>query len=190
MFKTFLVGIFLGICTAAACLHSIPLVDQVREQSFVVVHPNHGNTETFHVNIPTDQILAGPHSPQAPLPAELQWPQDELFAGVQTEMFKLRNINERVVGVASRISVGDERHGESVEWVLHLPARGSIYASLGPAVRDGGYRVGPVRAGTREFGKIEGQVTERWVADTTGIEYAPDGRIEIITAFVAREEAR
>jgi hypothetical protein len=189
MFKTFAVGILLGICAAAATLYYVPLVDQVREQSFVVVHPNHGNTETFHVNMPTDQILAGSQSAQPPLPPELEWPQDDLFAGVRTELFKLRNINGRVVGVASRIAADDDRLGESVEWVLHLPARGSIYANLRPAMVEGDYRVGPMRAGTREFARIEGQLTERWVEDTTGMEDAPDGRIEIITAFVAREEA-
>lgn len=189
MFKTFVVGVLLGICAAVATLYYVPLVDQVREQSFVVVHPNHGNTETFHVNIPTDQILAGSQSPQPPLPLELDWPQDDLFAGVQTELFKLRNIDHRVVGVASRIAADDDRLGDSVEWVLHLPARGSIYASLPPAMLDGGYRVGSMRAGTREFANIEGQLTERWVEDTSGLEDAPDGRIEIITAFVAREEA-
>jgi hypothetical protein len=188
MVKAFIVGSVLGICAAAATLHNVPLVDQVREQSFVVVHPNHGNTESFHVNIPSDQILAGSQSPQPARPFELQWPQDDVFAGVQTELFKIRNIDDRVVGVASRIAANDERFGESVEWVLHLPARGSIYASLRPDVLDGGYRVGPMRAGTREFSRIQGQLTERWVADTTGIEDAPDGRIEIITAFVAREQ--
>jgi hypothetical protein len=190
MFKIFVVGVVLGVCAAVAALHYVPFVDQVREQSFVVVHPNHGNTETFHVNVPTDQILVGSQTSRTLVPPELEWPQDELFAGVQTELFKLRNINDRVVGVASRIAVSDDRLGESVEWVLHLPARGSIYASLPPAMLDGGYRVGPMRAGTREFARIEGQLTERWVDDTSGLEYAPDGRIEIITAFVAREEAR
>jgi hypothetical protein len=32
-----------------------------------------------------------------------------------------------------------------------------------------------------------GQVTERWVADTSGYEDAPAGRIELITAFVSQE---
>ena len=89
MFKTFVVGVLLGICAAVATLYYVPLVDQVREQSFVVVHPNHGNTETFHVNIPTDQILAGSQSSQPPLPLELDWPQDDLFAGVQLSLIHI-----------------------------------------------------------------------------------------------------
>ena len=34
---------------------------------------------------------------------------------------------------------------------------------------------------------MTGRVTERWIADTTGLEDAPAGKIEIITAFVATE---
>ena len=52
---------------------------------------------------------------------------------------------------------------------------------------DEGYRVGDLATGTREFRPLTGIVTERWVADTTGYEDAPVGRIELITAFVARE---
>ena len=43
--------------------------------------------------------------------------------------------------------------------------------------------------GTREFEPLTGLVTERWVADMSGFEDAPAGRIELITAFVARDFA-
>jgi hypothetical protein len=50
---------------------------------------------------------------------------------------------------------------------------------------DGARRVGTVRAGTREFGAMQGKVSERWVpiADNDEID-APDGYIELETAFV------
>ena len=56
-----------------------------------------------------------------------------------------------------------------------------------PEPREGGYRVGVLQSGTREFETLHGQVTEQWVADTSGYEDAPAGRIELITAFVAKE---
>ena len=190
MFKTFVFGIVLGGAAAAAALHFMPTVDQAREQSLIVVHPNFGNTESFHVNVPMDRIMIGASEQATALPPGLVWPDDELFAGRRTELFKIRNSKDAVVGVASRISANSETNGDIIEWVLHLPARGSIYVDMQPEALDGGYRIGTLRAGTREFSTLEGQVTERWVADTSGIEDAPAGRIELITAFVAREHER
>ena len=80
-----------------------------------------------------------------------------------------------------------EQRENIIEWVLHLPARGSLYVAMQPDALEGGYRIGKLRAGTREFSALEGQVTERWVADTSGLEGAPAGRIELIAAFVTRE---
>ncbi len=187
MIKTFIAGVILGIAGAGALLYKVPLVDQAREQSLIVVHPNHGNTETFYVNVPTDRILIGAPDQAEPLPQGLLWPRDETFASTRAEMFKLRNSKDVVVGVASRLMVNDQESGDIVEWVMHLPARGSAYVLMDaqPAVE--GYRVGDLATGTREFRPLTGIVTERWVADTTGYEDAPVGRIELITAFVARE---
>ena len=189
MIKTFIAGVILGIAGAGTLLYKVPLVDQTREQSMIVVHPNHGNTETFYVNVPTDRILIGAPDQAEPLPQGLLWPRDETFASTRAEMFKLRNSKDVVVGVASRLMVNDQESGDIVEWVMHLPARGSAYVLMDaqPAVE--GYRVGDLATGTREFRPLTGIVTERWVADTTGYEDAPVGRIELITAFVARELA-
>ena len=187
MFKTFIAGILLGIAAAAAGLHYIPVVDQSREQSLIVVHPSQGNTEAFHVNVPMDRILIGAPSQQKTLPANLEWSKDEQFANLRVELFKLRNAKDVVVGVASRMAANDEIPGDVIEWVLHIPARGSIYVSMQPEPQEGGYRVGQLQASTREFGLLRGDVTERWVADKTGLEGAPAGRIEIVTALVSRE---
>jgi hypothetical protein len=187
MFKTFIAGILLGIVAAAAGLYYSPVVDQSREQSLIIVHPNQGNTETFHVNVPMDRILTGAPSQQSPLPPGLQWPDDEQFANLRVELFKIRNAKDVVVGVASRMAANDEIPGDVIEWVLHLPARGSIYVSMQPEPQEGGHRAGQMHAGTREFDLMRGEITERWVADTTGSEGAPAGRIELIAALVAQE---
>jgi len=187
MFKTFIAGILLGIAAAAAGLYMLPVVDQSREQSLIIVHPNQGNTEAFHVNVPGDRILIGAPSQQRLLPANLEWPNDEQFANLRVELFKIRNAKDAVVGVASRMAANDEIPGDVIEWVLHLPVRGSIYVSMRPTPQEGGYRVGRLRAGTREFSSLHGEITERWVADKTELEGAPAGRIELITTLVARE---
>ena len=186
MFKTFIAGILLGVAGAAAALYYVPVVDQVREQSMIVVHPNHGNTETFHINVPTDRIMVGAQGLAEPLPAGLEWPTDLQFAATRAELFKIRNGKDAVVGVASRIAASDEVSGEIIEWVLHLPARGSAYVIMGPQPREGGYRSGDLASGTREFARLTGRVTERWVEDATNFDDSTQGRIEIITAFVGR----
>ncbi len=184
MIKTFLLGIFLSIAASVAVLHYIPTVKHVRENSMITVIPNVGNTEVFHANVPTDRIMIGAPKQGSPLPAGLDWPDDELFSGIRAEVFKIRNANDIVVGVASRIA-GSNEDDDIVEWMLHLPARGSVYVIMRPLADDGGYRAGELRAGTDEFGGLLGQVIERWVADASGGDLAPEGRIELITAFVA-----
>lgn len=187
MFKTFIAGIILGIVAAGAALYYLPAVNQFREQSMIVVQPNQGNTESFHVNVPIDRIMTGAPAQKEPLPMGLQWPLNEELAGVRAELFKIRNGKDTVVGVASRIAASHSDSGDIIEWVLHLPARGSVYVTMQPQAAEGGYRIGELASGTREFEPLHGQVTERWVADTSGDDDARTGRIELTTAFVSRE---
>lgn len=186
MIKTFIAGILLGVAGAAAALYFIPVVDQAREQSLIVVQPNQGNTETFHINIPSDRIMVGAPGQAAPLPAGLEWPDDPRFAATRAEVFKIRNGKEAVVGVASRIAASDAISGEIVEWLLHLPARGSAYVAMGPVPNEGGYRAGSLVTGSREFAPLVGRVTERWVESTSDYDDDMQGRIEIVTAFVGQ----
>lgn len=187
MFKTFIAGFLLGIAGAGAVLYYYPAVDQSREQSLIVVHPNHGNTESFHVNVPMDRIMIGAPAQNEPVPEGLNWPVDDQFAATRAELFKIRNGKDAVVGVASRIAANDATSGDILEWVFHFPARGSAFVIMQASPVEGGYRIGELATGTREFAPLTGKVTERWVADTSGDEDAPAGRIEIDTAFVARE---
>ena len=183
MIKTLIAGIVLGIAAGGAGLYYLPAVDQIREQSMISVNPNGGNSEVFQVNVPMDRIMIGSPGQSTPLPVGLEWPADRELAGLRAELFKLRNRKDAVVGVASRIAV-DSDNG-IIEWVLHLPARGSVYVTMQPEAVDGGYRLGEFRAGTRDFADMRGRLTERWVADNSGEEEAPAGRIELRTTFVA-----
>ena len=173
----------MGFAAGGAGLYYVPAVDQFREQSMITVNPNGGNTEVFQVNVPMDRIMIGAPGQATPLPVGLEWPADAEFDGLRAELFKVRNRKDAVVGVASRLA--DDGEGGVIEWVLHLPARGSVYITMQPDAVEGGYRVGQYRAGTREFEDMRGQLTERWVADNSGNEDAPAGRIELRTSFVA-----
>lgn len=187
MIKTFLIGILLGIVAAAWALYAIPAVDQHREVSIVSVAPNGGNSELFHINIPADQVMNGAPGQSPPLPPGLKWPVDEVLANVRTEIFKVRNARDTVVGVAAR-TTAKEADSDILDWIIHLPARGSLYVTMDPVLQDGDYRIGPLRTGSREFEPMSGFVSERWVLDTSGEEDAPVGRIELAATYVGRAE--
>lgn len=185
MFRTFLFGIVLGLAAAAGALYALPVVDQHREASIIRVAPNGSNSESFHVNIPMDRVLAGTPEMSQAVPDDLEWPTTETLAGVRAEVFKLRNANDMVVGVGARTAVQSD-DGSVIDWVLHLPARGSLFVGMEAAPRDGGFRLGEMRAGSREFAHLSGVLTERWVADTSGEEDAPLGRLELRATYVGQ----
>jgi len=172
---------------AAGALYALPVVDQHREVSLVTVAPNGGNLEFFHINIPMDRIMVGTAGETAGLPAGLEWPQDAVLAGVSAELFKIRNARDVVVGVASR-AVAKEAESDVIEWLLHLPARGTLFVSMEPDAQEDGHRIGRLRAGTNEFAPLSGFVAERWVTDTSGEEDAPVGRIELLATYVGTAE--
>lgn len=187
LLKTFFVGILLGLAAAAGALYVVPVVDQVREASIVSVAPNGGNTETFHINVPMDRVMIGAQDREASLPPGLDWPDDDLLANARVEMFKIRNARNTVVGVAARAAA---QAGEEtiIDWVLHLPARGSLFVNMEPAPREGGYRIGKIRSGSREFESLTGFVTERWVENLSDDEDAPVGHIELLATYVGQLE--
>ena len=115
-------------------------------------------------------------------PSALEWPEHDFLANMQTELFKVRNENAVVIGVASRMS------GSSVEWVVHLPARGSMFMTMAANPSADGYRKGKLRAGTREFLTLNGTIVERFVNEVDDLDSGDVGRIELVTAFVGLAE--
>lgn len=180
--KTFIFGAVLGVAIAALSLHVFSAVDQHREASIVSVAPNGSNIESFHINVPMDRIMAGASDRSAPLPAGMEWPKDEKFQNIRAEMFKIRNAHDIVIGVAARTAAAEES-GAVIDWILHLPARGSIFVTMPAAAQQGAYRQGTIRGGSREFSSLVGTMTERWVANTSADQDEPAGRIELDTSY-------
>ncbi len=185
MFKTFIAGLILGIVMVTGALYALPVVDQHRETSIISVQPNGGNVERFHISVPMDRILIGAADNAQPVPPGLEWP--ESLADMNAELFKIRNERDAVVGVASRVAAADDR-GALIEWVLHLPARGSAYVTMNSQPEPDGYRGGTLRHGTREFATLTGVMTERWSAADVAAEETAQGRIELEIAFVSVED--
>jgi len=186
--KTFTTGIVLGVAGILAALYYVPAVDLGREVSIIAVAPNGGNTESFHVNVPEDRIMVGTDS-GATLPPGMVWPADDALRGVNTELFKIRNSRDAVIGVGSRVAVRNRELGDVIEWVLHLPARGTIYVSLQPESISGA-RAGGFRAGTREFSGLVGNLSERWLStqnDGGAVrEIQSGGKVELVATYIAK----
>jgi hypothetical protein len=183
LIKTFFVGILLGIAAAAGALYAFPVVDQAREVSITTVAPNGGNVEAFRINIPADRVMMAPSGQATPVPPGLQWPDIDVLAGVRTEMFKIRNAHDVVIGVAIRNAATNEEQ-DVIDWVLHFPARGSVFVNMDAEPQEDGYRIGRFRAGSREFGTLSGAMVERWVTNTSNGEGASAGYIELLATYV------
>ena len=155
----------------------------------MTVAPNGGNVESFHINIPMDRVITGTAGEGRAVPEGLYWPAEDVLANVRTEIFKIRNARDAVVGVGVRTAA---RQGSEIviSWMIHLPARGSLFAGMEAAPRENGYRLGQIKSGSREFERLRGSVGERWVANTsdTDDEDAQDGRIELRAAYVGELE--
>lgn len=185
VFRTFVAGVILGLVACAAALYLVPAVDQHREASLIAVSPNGGTTETFHINVPIDRIMTGSTTQREPLPPGLQWPDNPLFAATTTELFKVRNSKDAVIGVASRLAADDPEIDSVVEWTLHLPARGSLFATMQVVSAGDAARRGALRAGTREFRGLRGELTERWIRNTAVADAAGSGRLELIARYAS-----
>jgi len=186
LFKTFYFGIALGLLGAFVLTYSVPVVDLHREPSLISVRPNGGNAETYRIDLPRDRILVGLAGVDNALPAGLDWPEEALFGDLQTEMFKVRDRNDVVIGVASRLASASEAIGAFIEWTVHLPARGTVYLQMDVAPSAEGHRNGRLVAGTREFETLSGTVIEQYITDFKDEDLNVDGRIELITAFVGQ----
>ena len=172
------------MAVAAGALHTFPVVDQIREVSIVVVAPNGGNSEAFHINIPVDRVMIGATGKDSDVPVGLTWPKDSVFQNISTEVFKIRNAKDAVIGVAAR-TVAKEGDTDLTDWLIHLPARGSLFVNMEPQSQKGRPRIGNLRTGSREFDDLNGFITESWVSGTSREDGAPEGRIELLANYIS-----
>ena len=158
--KIFLIGFGLGSAGAAVVASYLPFVNLQREPSLISVQPNGGAVETFFVNLPDDRI-AGTASEAMQRGALLFLESlDQHNIHAQAELFKVRNQNNKVIGIGSRLSSSNESTSQFVEWTVHFPARGTIYAKMHLNPGPDGLRSGQLVAGTRDFKGLSGAVTE------------------------------
>jgi len=182
LFKTLILGIILGIFGTGALAYFVPAVDLHRERSLMTVKPNGGNLETFRINLPRDRILVGLPGVESSIPAGLDWPGEAFLGDTQAELFILRNDNNTVVGVASRLASSSEATGPFIEWVVHFPARGTMYVQMELTPAADGFRNGELIAGTHDFLELNGNVREQFLSSTEDGDV--QSRIVLETALV------
>lgn len=181
MFKLFGFGVFLGLALSGSAAWFVPVSDLHREASIISVQPNGGNAEMFRIRIPEDRILAGTSDSAGLTPAGLDWPATLAAEGIDLELFKLRNRDDIVIGVASRLAVNESAAAPGIEWMIHLPARGTLYFPMTAPPDADSVRRGVLRAGTHEFRRRSGTVSERFV--TAGSDGA--GTIELDAVLIS-----
>jgi hypothetical protein len=184
LFRTFIFGLLLGLAGAGAYLQFVPVVDQYRVPSHVTVQTNGGNQETFSVRLPGDRIMAGQPGAVSPIPAGLEWPDAPALAGFEAELFKIRDRDGTVIGVASRMKRAAGSDDGFVQWAVHLPARGTMFAVLEPNPGAGRARSGTLDVGTGEFEFRRGSVREVFVRDDADSDPDSEGRIDLQVALI------
>lgn len=153
-------GFFAGIIGTLALAYTAPFLPHERIRSETEVRTNGGRLERFTVSGPVDVLSLLPAGDAAAVtPAGARWYPDLAPFSVEAGVYRLRNQSGAIVGIASRVR-GVESP-DDVQWLLHVPARGTL-ALTGASV--GSAEVGGVAAGEREF---EGLVGE-WQATADG----------------------
>jgi hypothetical protein len=190
LFRTFIFGLILGVLGAGAFLYLVPVVDQHRVPSRIAVQTNGGNSEVFSINLPGDRILYGAPGLASPVPESLVWLDSPAFDGFRAELFKVRNSDNTVVGLGSRMARSATDNGDSfVQWVVHLPARGTMFVALEPDRVAGEARSGTLSAGTREFATLRGSVRESFVRNDSSANAEAEGRIDLNVVLVGPQES-
>ena len=178
-----------GVAGSGAAVYFVPAVDLHRERSLVSVQPNGGNSETFHINLPGDRVMVGLAGAEISVPAGLRWPSDKRLGNFQAELFKVRDKNDVVVGVGTRMATSTDPSGSFIEWSIHLPARGTIYANMEMEPAADGYRNGVMRSGTRDFELLSGSVQEQFIAEVEDNLYDVESRIVLVTSLIGEHQA-
>ncbi|MEO0575885.1 MAG: hypothetical protein AAF004_10510 [Pseudomonadota bacterium] len=170
MRSTFFLGIIAGVVATLALAWFAPFLNQERVRSITDVQNNGGRVERFEIRLPDDLLSSVPGIDRPDgvvVPASAEWYPELAPFYVHADVYRLRNEQGVVVGIASRVRGVQTR--DDVEWVLDLPARGTLAMNgLSADIAE----VGTIVSGTREFTELGGSWEARldednvWRIDT------------------------
>lgn len=134
MKRLFVVAFVAGLTGVVLATTLWPLPTHLRFRSLIAVAPDGGRQEDFIVRWPEDRI-AQPGEDRDGLPATAAVGaavlEDTAGRRVSAELFRLRDTEDNVIGVASRItgtggSIADPSRSAS-NWLIVIPSRGALF---------------------------------------------------------------
>jgi hypothetical protein len=130
--RIFYLSVLAGAILVVALAGAYPLPQHERYRSAIDVIPDGGREESFVIQWPQDRVEL-PDSPglsRAGAAMVLADPRGEVASA---ELFKLRDTSGNIVGLASRaVSRRQSDAGKTIQgtdWILLLPARGTVFLS-------------------------------------------------------------
>lgn len=148
MKRLFVIAFVAGLLAVALAATFWPLPQHLRFRSITSVSADGGRQEDFVIHWPEDRI-ARPGESRAGLPAAAAVGaavlEDSAGRRVSAELFRLRDADDSVIGVAARLAgtggaIADKGRSAS-NWLLVIPSRGALSLAqsdvLDTTVRDG-----------------------------------------------------
>jgi hypothetical protein len=172
---TFIFGALLTLLAASL----YPLPDSPRLPSDSIALANGGREEAFFVRLPDDRLGSPLATSVARFPAQSfdREGSDRILA----ELFRVRDAEGRVIGLASKMSgnvaVSEVRAQQNADWTLLIPSRGGLSMSTAGLPVDQELRYpannfgldpaksGRIIFGTKEFADLTGYFVEEPVID-------------------------
>jgi hypothetical protein len=134
MKRLFVVAFVVGLLAVALAATLWPLPQHLRYRSITTVPPDGGRQEEFVINWPEDRI-ARPAERGSGLPAAAAVGaavlEDSAGRRVSAELFRLRDMEDNVIGVAGRLAgtggaIADPGRS-ATSWLLVIPSRGALF---------------------------------------------------------------
>jgi hypothetical protein len=146
--RTFLISFVAGVALLLLAAAVFPLPSHDRFASRIEVLTNGGRSETFLIHWPGDRVTLNGELPGAVLGSAgsiaVLPPGGQGAAAA--ELFRLRDVDDHVIGVATRLTARQPDAGGWVgsvsNWMLMIPSRGLLLMT-----QENGADVGPVRLG-------------------------------------------
>jgi hypothetical protein len=187
----------LGLVLVLAGAYFYPLPTNVRVRSDIEPVPNGGRKEDFYINLEFDRLAPAQEVLAAPFPEKALQSGGEQV--VRAEIFRLRNAQREVIGLATRMTgLVPDANGEplvAINWLVLVPGRGAFLLSQGPSLAAGllpdsmQFEQGEMLVGDGEFSGLSGSYVEASLLEDTNGDGVDEGVLLLSTRLTAGDSA-